>query len=252
MEIAQRRKDGKCFHCDEFFVHRHKEHCKRLFSIEAVFDEECVGDPSNGGEPTISIHALTGIQPRTGRTMHVHVYIAGTFLNALLDTGCTHNFIDTDAATCVGLALLGSSGLRVAVANGDRVTSPGCCRDLSVSIGNEQFIIGCYGLSIGSYDMVLGVQWLESLGPVLWDFASRTIAFVRNGHHVLWTAAGSPTPSPCLATISANLMEDLLQSFASLFDTPTGLPPPRGPRQWLSGHIDMHICRRRNWNASVR
>jgi hypothetical protein len=73
------------------------------------------------------------------------------------------------------------------VANGDRVTSPGCCRNLSVSISNEQFIIDCYGLSISSYDMVLGVQWLESLGPVMWDFDSRTIAIVRNGHHVLWT-----------------------------------------------------------------
>jgi hypothetical protein len=112
------------------------------------------------------------------------------------------------------------------VANGDRVTSPGCYRDLSVSIGNEQFIINCYGLSIGSYNMVLGVQWLESLGPVLWDFASRTIAFVCNGHHVLWTTVGSPTPSPCLVAVSTDLMEDLLQNFASLFDTPTGLPPP--------------------------
>jgi hypothetical protein len=226
-EVAERHNDGKCFHCDEFFIHGHKEHCKCLFSIEVVFDEECVSDPSNGGEPTISIHALTGIQPRTGRTMHVHVHIAVTLLVALLDTGSTHNFIDTDAATRAGLALLGPSGLRVAVANGDRVTSPGCCRDLSVSIGNEQFIIDCYGLPIGSYDMVLGVQWLESLGPVLWDFASRTIAFVRNGYHILWTAVGSPTPSPCLAAVSTDLMEDLLQSFAPLFDTPIGLPPPR-------------------------
>jgi hypothetical protein len=158
--------------------------------------------------------------------MHVHVHIASTLLIALLDTGSTHNFIDTDAATRAGLTLLGPSGLRVAVANGDRVTSTGFCRDLSVSIGNEQFIIDCYGLPIDSYDMVLGVQWLESLGPVLWDFASRTIAFLRNGHHVLWTAAGSPTPSPCLDVVSVDLVEDLLQSFASLFDTPTDLPQP--------------------------
>jgi hypothetical protein len=98
-EIAQHRKDDKCFHCDEFFVHRHKEHCKHLFNIEAVFDEECVDDPSNCGEPTISIHALTGIQSRTGRTMHVHVHIASTLLVTLLDMGSTHNFIDTDAVT---------------------------------------------------------------------------------------------------------------------------------------------------------
>jgi hypothetical protein len=149
-----------------------------------------------------------------------------TLLVALLNTRSTHNFIDTDVATRAGLALLGSTGLRVAVANDDRVTSPSCRRDLSVSIGNEQFIIDCYALSIGSYDMVLEVQWLESLGPVLWDFTSRTIAFVCNGHHVLWTAAGSPMPSPCLAAVSVDLMEDLLQSFASLFDTPTDLPPP--------------------------
>jgi hypothetical protein len=57
--------------------------------------------------------------------MHVHVHIAVTLLVALLDTGSTHNFIDTDTATRAGLALLGSSGLRVVVANGDRVTSPG-------------------------------------------------------------------------------------------------------------------------------
>jgi hypothetical protein len=156
-EIAQRRKEGKCLHCDEFFVHGHKEHCKRLFSIEVVFNEECVGDPSNGGESTISIHALTGIQPRTGWTMHVHVHIAGTLLVALLNMGSTHNFIDTDAGTHAGLALLGPSGLRVAVVNSDHVTSPSCCCDLSVSIGNKQFIIDCYGLPIGSYDMVLGV-----------------------------------------------------------------------------------------------
>jgi hypothetical protein len=178
--------------------------------------------------------------------MHIHVHIAGILLIALLNMGSTHNFINTDMATHVGLTLLGSSGLRVTVANDDHVTSPGCCRDLTVSIGNEQFIIDCYGLSIGPYDMVLGVQWLESLGPVLLDFASWTIAFMRNGHHVLWIAAGSLIPSPCLVAVFADLMEDLLQSFASLFDTPTG------PRRWLSGHIDMRICRRSNWNATVR
>jgi predicted aspartyl protease len=69
--------------------------------------------------------------------MHVHVHIAGTHLVALLDTGSTQNFIDTDAATRAGLTLLGPSDLQVAVANDDCVTSPGCCHDLSVSIDNE-------------------------------------------------------------------------------------------------------------------
>jgi hypothetical protein len=48
------------------------------------------------------------------------------------------------------------------------MASSGSCIDLKINIASEQFIIACYGLSLGSYEMILGVQWLESLGPVLW------------------------------------------------------------------------------------
>jgi hypothetical protein len=46
-------------------------------------------------------------------------------------------------------------------------------------------MINCYGLSLDSYKMVIGIQWLESLRPILWDFASRTMAFVHDGHRVV-------------------------------------------------------------------
>jgi hypothetical protein len=64
----------------------------------------------------------------------------------------------------------GHIGLSVVVANGDRVASSGCCTNLKVFIAGDAFTIDCYELPLGSYDMVLGVQWLESLGPILWDF----------------------------------------------------------------------------------
>jgi hypothetical protein len=70
----------------------------------------------------------------------------------------------------------------VAVANNDRLTSPGCCMGLRIDVGTESFAIDCYELEITSYEMVLGVQWLESLGPILWDFGRRMMAFIWNGH----------------------------------------------------------------------
>jgi hypothetical protein len=75
-EIAQRCKDNKCFHCDEFFTNGHKQQCKQLFVIE-VFDatEEDADHGPTTNEPTISILALTGIHPRKGRTMQVFVTI---------------------------------------------------------------------------------------------------------------------------------------------------------------------------------
>jgi hypothetical protein len=57
--------------------------------------------PSDG-EPTISLHALIGIQPRAGRAMQIVVTINGIGLLALLDIGSTHNFINTDKAAISG------------------------------------------------------------------------------------------------------------------------------------------------------
>jgi hypothetical protein len=78
-------------------------------------------------DPTISLHALIGIQPRSGCTMQLPVVINKVVLIALLDSGLTHNFVDIEAATRAGMTLQGRASLRVAVANGDRITSPGSC-----------------------------------------------------------------------------------------------------------------------------
>jgi hypothetical protein len=71
------------------------------------------------------------------------------------------------------------------MANGYHVDSLGCYKDLDIMISGELFHIGFYNLALGSYDMVLSIQWLESLGLILWDFSKRTMSFVRNGHRVL-------------------------------------------------------------------
>jgi hypothetical protein len=72
-EIAQRRKDDKCFKCNELFTPGHRQQCKQ-FIIEVMDDEEDDGlSPLRG--VTISIHALTGIQPHAGRTMRILIAV---------------------------------------------------------------------------------------------------------------------------------------------------------------------------------
>jgi hypothetical protein len=118
-EIAQRRKDGKCFRCDELFTNGHKEVCKQLFSIEVV-DEDTDDSSHTATELTISIHALTGIQPHILRTMKIVIDINDARLLALVDIGSTHNFVDVEAAVRTGILLAEQTSLQVAVANGDR------------------------------------------------------------------------------------------------------------------------------------
>jgi hypothetical protein len=74
----------KCFRCDEFFTNGHKAVYKQLFSIEVV-DEDTDESTPDAAEPTISIHALAGIQPCAGHTMKIVVDINGARLLALLD-----------------------------------------------------------------------------------------------------------------------------------------------------------------------
>jgi hypothetical protein len=167
--------------------------------------------------------------------MQLLVMLHGVKLTALLDSRSTHNFIDTDAAARAGIKLQGRAGLHVAVANDDRLTSSGSYLGLHIQIGDEPFEIDCYGLALGSFDMVLGVQWLEALGPILWDFDRRTMGFVRNDHHILWHASDTEGSRSSLHAISesanddntGNLMDDLLEQFVPLFEAPIGLPPQR-------------------------
>jgi hypothetical protein len=96
-----------------------------------------ISEEEDEHNPTISVHALTGIQQRSSTTMHVLVMIGATTLRTLLDSRSTHNFMDTVATTHTGICFKGGIDLRVVVANGDHITSPGCCSYLSIDIVGE-------------------------------------------------------------------------------------------------------------------
>jgi hypothetical protein len=151
--------------------------------------------------------------------------INGATVTTLLDSGSTHNFLDSTAADRVGIMFHYCLDLQVTVANGDRLTSFGCRYGLSVIVGDKVFHIDCFGLRLGSFDMVLGVQWRESLGPILWDFEKRTMAFIRNGHQVVWSVTELAVLHSLLAP-PPNPMEELLFAFKPLFTEPAGLTPP--------------------------
>jgi hypothetical protein len=102
-EIADRRIKGLCFRCDEKFMSSHCEDCKRLFIIEVLIDDDDKIPPPADGDPTISIHALTGIQPHTSKTMQVQVSVGTVVLTALFNSGSTHSFIDVAVAESAGI-----------------------------------------------------------------------------------------------------------------------------------------------------
>jgi len=243
--MADRRKMGLCYNCDEPYVRGHK--CARLFFLEAANyvveepddDTEPADASFNSEKPMISLAAITGI--RVEKTMQLPVQIGTHRFTALLDSGSTHNFIDVAAAHRAGLQVDDHPSTHVVVANGDQVACRGLNRAVPLQIGDTHFAVDCFAVPLPHYDMVLGISWLRTLGPILWDFDGLRMAFVLQGRRVLWTGIGSPNAAPNAQQADARLastiyidkgaepalLERLLDLFSDLFTEPTGLPPER-------------------------
>ncbi|KAK1644564.1 hypothetical protein QYE76_062369 [Lolium multiflorum] len=242
-EQLERRRLGLCFNCDDPYTPGHV--CPRLFYLETVDVEE--GDPTTGtvaaasetAGPTdaaatafvVSLHALAGI--RHERTMLLPVTIQGAPLVALLDTGSTHNFLPAATMRRLALQPTGGDNLRVTVANGDRLHCHGVAQHVPLTIGDEHFVITCAGIDLGCFDFILGVDFLRTLGPILWDFDALTMTFWRQGRHIRWEGLGGTSPAPQLQLVSGAddaehpLLTHLLQQHGAIFEEPQGLPPPR-------------------------
>jgi hypothetical protein len=44
-------------------------------------------------------------------------------------------------------------------------------------IGQEDFTISCFGINLGGFNLILGGDYLRTLGPILWDFEDLCMAF---------------------------------------------------------------------------
>jgi predicted aspartyl protease len=76
--------------------------------------------------------------------MQVQLSLNGRDFLALLDSGSTHNFIDSETAAELNLQQTpGPHSIKVAVANGDQISNVGIYNSLPIQIDTAQFIIDC-------------------------------------------------------------------------------------------------------------
>lgn len=80
--------------------------------------------------------------------------------------GSTNN-INTGVMHRIGLATTNHTNMRVMVANGNHVPYEGVARNVAMCVGLE-FTINCFGIDLGGFDLALGIDYLQTLGPILW------------------------------------------------------------------------------------
>lgn len=186
-EMQKRREKGLCFGCNEKFVPGHHCQTPQVFLIEVLpqglgdmdgFDEELggAGDGHSEESPLISLHALAGCSGP--RTMRVKAVIGKRALVVLIDSGSTHNFVDQKLAHDLHMAVTPIDAFTVKVANGERLI----CRErydhvTIITIQQFTFTATLFALPLKELDLVLGIQWLEKLGPVICDWKQMSMEF---------------------------------------------------------------------------
>ena len=88
----------------------------------------------------------------------------------LVDSGSTHNFLDLSVVKRTKISRNFLQIIKVTVANGEEILSEGKCTYVCLILQGNTFCSEFFVLTLGGCDVVLGVQWLRTLGPIVWDF----------------------------------------------------------------------------------
>lgn len=188
-ELALHREQGLCFNCGEKYSRGHKCTSSLFLFVTEEYEytqEIDPGPPSLTLPPSqetspvqISLHALSG--QGAPETLRLTGLIQDHRVQILIDGESTHNFLQQELVSSLQLSPRDTSTLRVTVGNGEELQCNQVCTNISVKIQKHDFQVDFHVLPIRGADVVLGVQWLKSLGPVLTDYTALTMKFIYNG-----------------------------------------------------------------------
>ncbi|XP_057857449.2 uncharacterized protein LOC131066653 [Cryptomeria japonica] len=141
--------------------------------------EESEGEKGSGG----TLDQFSSFQKN--ESFKVRGIIKGQRIVALIDTRSTHNFIDEVVVAKKGLQIEDFEGFKVMVADGFHISCTKKIPNMSMQLGNYKVKDDFYVVNIGDTDVVLGIQWLCSLGEISLNLQTMELKFHSNGKKVV-------------------------------------------------------------------
>ena len=95
----------------------------------------------------------------------------------LIDGGETHNFIDAAWVAKRGIPTEKFEGFTVAVVGNTSIKCNYWIPKLNVTLGNYHMTDSFYAMNVANTNVVLGVQWLYSIGKYTMDYREMEMEF---------------------------------------------------------------------------
>lgn len=102
----------------------------------------------------------------TANTMRLQGKIKNQKVIILVDTGSTNDFIDATMVRKLNYTIQPLLGVSVTVSNGEQIAAQGICKDVQWETNSWKQLTDFLVLPLMGCDLVLGVDWLQKLGPI--------------------------------------------------------------------------------------
>lgn len=211
-ELMERKRKGLCFKCKKPFNPGHQ--CSEKHLRVLIVDDECEEDGEakvlavevEGGEEDeqgeMSMLDLHHIAHENHQTMKFQGIIKGVEVLILVDSGASHNFISQKLVHHMDWPIEQTQQMKVKLGNGVQIEAQGRCKELEMYIGSHKLRPNLQLFELGGIDVVLGMEWLKTLGDTIINWKQHTLSFWEEGRWVtLSNKEGCKNPMIALQSI---------------------------------------------------
>ena len=194
---------GLCYNCDQKWSRNHR--CaSRLLLLLGDNDEKtpaAVSTTPLDEDATMLSADLSYINSLYGtghpRALRGEGNILNVMVHVLVDGGSNNNFVHPRIVEKLRLPVTPIPPFRVYVGNGESLPCTTQCTAVPLSLQGHTFEVDLYVLPVHGPDVLLGVQWLQTLGQVSHDYANLKMEFSWDGQQIsLHGDHQSPPPNP--------------------------------------------------------
>jgi hypothetical protein len=114
--------------------------------------------------------------------LNINGYIKHRLVEVLIDSGSTHNFIHRRIVEETHCFVYPSSNFQILVVNGGTMKFGSRCENSKLQMGNYPLKTHMLSISIGSCDIVLGVEWFCNLGPITMNYQELYMSLHHEAH----------------------------------------------------------------------